>query len=209
MKSKTKSKSPSATKPIDNQLTLDYLLDRLIKLADVVELQVNRVDKRIDTMTDISNKLQVKVSRLDSWVDKLGEKYDTALLSLHQQLDERAYTKAVRHAATDALQGERMVTNYEGKPAEPKRPTLKWFEQEPQPIEWYVCADPTRLVLTPGTTLRYDVESESITTYDGVTIGELNSLGHNIICEGVKQGAKVHVYLTTARRLGIKLGRPA
>ena len=87
------------------------------------------------------------------------------------------------------------------------KPTLKWFEQEPQTIEWHVCCDPDRLVLAPGTTLRYNIDDEIITNYDGVTIGELNSLGHNIICEGVRMGAKVHVYLTTSRKLGIKLGR--
>ena len=146
-KTKTKSKSPSAPKP-DNQLTLDYLLERLIKLSDVVELSVARLDKRVDVL----------------------------------------------------------LTEGIGKPVAPK-PTLKWFEQEPQPIDWCVCCDPSRLVLTPGTTLRYNIDDEVITTYDGVTIGELNSLGHNIICEGVKMGAKVHVYLTTARKLGIKLGR--
>ena len=155
MASTKKVKSPSATKPSapkpDNQFTLDALVDRLIKLADVVELHVDNVNKRIDVL-------------LTEGIDK---------------------------------------------PAEPKRPTLKWFEQEPQPIDWCVCCDPARLILTPGTTLRYNIDDETITTYDGVTIGELNSLGHNIICDGIKQGAKVHVYLTTARRLGIKLGRPA
>ena len=101
-----------------------------------------------------------------------------------------------------------LLTDGIGKPIAPK-PTLKWFEQEPLAIDWCVCCDPARLVLTPGTTLRYNIDDAVITTYDGVTIGELNSLGHNIICEGVKQGAKVHVYLTTSRKLGIKLGRPA
>ena len=139
---KTKTKSPS------DQLTLDYLLSRLIKLTDVVELHVDRLDKRVDVL----------------------------------------------------------LTEDIGKPIAPK-PTLKWFEQEPQTIEWCVCCDPARLVLTPGTTLRYNLDDAVITTYDGVTIGGLNSLGHNIICDAVKMGAKVHVYLTTARKLGIKLGR--
>ena len=146
MKTKTKPKSkPSATKPVDNQLTLDMLFERLVDLTRIVEVQSENI-------------------------------------------------QALRNAVT---------------PKPVAKPTLKWFEQEPQPIDWCVCCDPARLVLTPGTTLRYNIDDEVITTYDGVTIGELNSLGHNIICEGVKLGAKVHVYLTTARKLGIKLGRPA
>jgi len=138
-------KSKPATKPTDNQLTLDDLLERLNHLTSIVLRQGDRIN-----------------------------------------ILQRTAVEPIAH-----------------------KPTLKWFEQSPQPIDWCVCCDPTRLVLTPGTTLRYNIEDGIITTYDGVTIGELNSLGHNIICEGVKQGAKVHVYLTTARRLGIKLGRPA
>jgi len=157
MKSKTKSKSPSATKPTDNQLTLDLLAQ---------------------TVTE----LNLSVAALWKWRSECTERPTT----------------------------ERMVTNYDRtETAEPKRPTLKWVEQEPQPISWTIYTDPTTLILTPGTTLRYNLRDGQVTTYDGVTIGELNSLGHNIISNAVKHGDKVHVYLTTARRLGIKLGRPA
>lgn len=149
MKNKPKSKSKSPA--LDNQLSLDYLLDRLIKLADVVELQVKRVDKRIDVL----------------------------------------------------------LTEGIGKPVEPKRPTLKWFEQEPQLIEWWVCCDPATLILASGTTMRYNLRDEQVTTYDGVRVGDLNVVGHEIIREATNRGDKVHVYLTTARKLGIKLGRPA
>jgi len=185
MKPPKKSKSPSAPKPADNQLTLDALIER------------------IDTMTDISNALQVKVSRIDSWVDKLGERYDTELLSIRQQLDERAYTKAV-----DAVRGERMVTNYEGKPAEPKRPTLTWFEQGYHKIQWRICVDPATLLLEPGTKLRWDDSRQVITTYDGVAIGVFDEAGYRLVYDALKRGDKLHLYLTTRRRLGIKLGRP-
>ena len=113
----------------------------------------------------------------------------------------------LRHVDSVNKRIDVLLTEGIGKPVAPK-PTLKWFEQEPQPIGWCVCCDPARLVLTPGTTLRYNIDDAVITTYDGINIGELNSVGHNIICYAVKHGTKVHVYLTTARTLGIKLGRP-
>jgi len=157
MKPTKKTKSPSATKPADNQLTLDLLAQAVTEL-------------------------NLSVAALWKW----------------------------RYECTGRPTTERMVTNYDRtEAAEPKRPTLQWFEQEPQPIEWCICCDPARLILTPGTTLRYNIDDEVITTYDGVTIGELNTRGHTIIIEGVKMGAKLHVYLTTSRKLGIKLGRPA
>jgi hypothetical protein len=139
-------KTPKKSKPTDNQLSLDYLADRVFALAGTV-------------------------ARIDSQLDALS--------------------RAVVPAASSP------------------KPPLKWFEQEPQLIEWCVCCDPARLILTPGTTLRYNIDDEVITTYDGVQIGMLNTVGHNIITEGIKRGAKLHVYLTTGRRLGIKLGRPA
>jgi hypothetical protein len=135
-------KTPKKSKPTEEQLSLDYLADRVMTLVGTV-------------------------ARIDSQLEALS----------------------------------RAVI-----PSAPK-PPLKWFEQEPQLIEWCVCCDPTRLVLTPGTTLRYDAEGAVITTYDGVTIGVLNSIGHECIIRAIKQGDKVHVYLTTARKLGIKLGR--
>jgi hypothetical protein len=141
---KTPKKSKPTTKPTDNQLSLDYLADRVSALGRTVD----RIDAQLD-----------------------------------------ALSRAVVPAASVP------------------KPPLKWFEQEPQPIEWCVCCDPARLILTPGTTLRYNIEDEVITTYDNVTIGELNAIGHNIISNAVKQGDKVHVYLTTARKLGIKLGK--
>jgi len=141
---KTPKKSKPTTKPTEEQLSLDYLADRVMTLVGTI-------------------------ARMDSQLDALCRSVVPS--------------------------------------AEPKRPALKWFEQEPQPIEWYICCDPARLILTPGTTLRYNIDDEVITTYDGVTIGELNTRGHTIIIEGVKQGDKVHVYLTTSRKLGIKLGR--
>lgn len=141
---KTPKKSKPTTKPTDNQLSLDYLADRVSALAGTV-------------------------ARIDSQLEALS--------------------RAVVPSASSP------------------KPTLKWFEQEPQPIEWCVCCDPTRLVLTPGTTLRYNVDEGLVTTYDGVTIGMLNTVGHDIISNAIKQGAKLHVYLTTSRKLGIKLGR--
>ena len=118
--------------------------------------------------------------------------------------------KKIGHLTDIVLrQGDRINILQRAATAPAPKPTLKWTDVEPQTIEWCVCCDPSRLVLTPGTTLRYNIDDAVITTYDGVTIGELSSVGHNIICECVRMGAKVHVYLTTARKLGIKLGRPA
>lgn len=92
------------------------------------------------------------------------------------------------------------------QPTKAARPTLKWFEQEPQPITWSIHVDPATLILTPGTTLRYHVDTNTLSTYDGVVIGKLEALGHKIISIGIERGAKLHVYLTTGRKLGIKLG---
>jgi hypothetical protein len=158
MKTPKKSKSPPATKPVDNQLTLDMLDARLDHLASVVEASVERLD--------------------------------TALLSIRQQLDEHAYTQALT-------------------PAEPKRPTLKWYEQEPKKIYWRITVDPATLVLIPGTTLRYNVAERNISTYDGVVIGGLGACDHQMLSAAWSVGTKLHVYLTSSRKLGIKLGRPA
>ena len=89
-----------------------------------------------------------------------------------------------------------------------KRPTLKWVEQKPQPIRWAINVDPATLILTPGTTLRYDKVFGRVTTYDGVQIGNIDHAGQVLIRKGLDSNAKLHVYLTTDRRLGIKLGRP-
>jgi len=94
------------------------------------------------------------------------------------------------------------------KAPEPKRPTLKWVEQPPQPIRWSIEVDPSTLILTPGTTLRYDAMANKITTYDGVQIGKLENYAYSIIGQELTRDIKLHVYLTTDRRLGIKLGRP-
>lgn len=162
MKAKTKSKTkPSAAKPTHAQLTLQAI----DTLGQAVELQSTRLD--------------MVVERLDS-----------EILSLRQQLDERAYTQALT-------------------PVEPKRPTLKWFAQEPVKIIWCINVDPATLVLTPGTTMRYVCAHNAITTYDGVTIGRLMMDVHKDLSLCISAGAKLHVYLTTERKLGIKLGRSA
>jgi len=155
MKPTKKTKSPSAIKPADNQLTLDLLAQAVTEL-------------------------NLSVAALWKW----------------------------RYECTERPTTERMVTNYDRtEAAEPKRPALKWVEQEPQHISWTIYVDPTTLILTPGTTLRYNIDEAQVTTYDGVVVGELNTVGHDCITRAVKQGAKLHVYLTTSRKLGIKLGR--
>lgn len=90
-----------------------------------------------------------------------------------------------------------------------RRPKLNWHELEPEKITWSVFVDPATIILTPGTHLRYDVHRRVITTYDGVTIGSLQAAAHRYLAERIDIGDKLHVYLTTARKLGIKLGRPA
>jgi hypothetical protein len=141
-----KAKSPSAPKPVDNQLTLDMLLERLVDLTRIVEVQSENI-------------------------------------------------RALRNVVAPLS-------------AEPKRPALKWYEQEPQHIYWSIKVDPATLILQPGTHLRYNTDTGRVTTYDGVDIGYLNSEGTRHLCNWVKS-AKLHVYLTSSRKLGIKLGRPA
>lgn len=141
------------------------------------------------TLDSLLSKVEYVLEQQAKRIDMLGDRLSTFILHERQQLDERAYTQALT-------------------PAEPKRPALKWFEPEPVKIIWCINVDPTTLVLTPGTTLRYDCVHNAVTTYDGVTIGRLMLDVQKELALCISDGAKLHVYLTTARKLGIKLGRP-
>ena len=156
MKPPKKTKSPSVTKPDDNQLNWDYILqrvDNLLKVAAEQELRINRLADRIDNI--------------------LLPKQDNPF-------------------------------------AEPKQPKLNWVEQEPAKIQWEIHVDPTTLILTPGTHMRYDTAHNVVTTYDGVAVGQLQLDKFRWLQEECyAMGAKLHVYLTSSRKLGIKLGRPA
>ena len=154
MKSTRKAKSPSATKPADNQLNWDYILqrvDNLLKVAAEQELRINRLADRIDNI--------------------LPQRQDNPF-------------------------------------AEPKRPKLNWVEYDVFPINWRISVDPATLILLPGTTLRYHTMSNKIETFDGVYVGYLSHDDQGIIAGCVATGAKLHVYLTSSRKLGIKLGKP-
>lgn len=132
---------------------------------------------------------------------------------LIQRVDNLLKIAAEQELRIDRLADKlepRMVPNYDkAEFGAARRPALKWIEREPQSIMWTIYVDPTRLILTPGTTLRYDIDRKCVTTYDGVTIGHLSDDDHGVIAGPVLMGAKLHVYLTTSRKLGIKLGRPA
>jgi hypothetical protein len=151
------------------------------------QLTWNAVFDKIASAVELQS---ARIDMLNERFDKLGERYDRKLLSLRQQNDERAYTQALTPTP---------------------KPTLMWFERGSAAISWHIKVDPTTLILAPGTTLRYDLVHNQLTTFDGITVGYLGQYDWDEITRAVGPGNqnKLHVYLTTSRRLGIKLGRPA